>query len=183
MSIPSIRKLIVGAVCMLTTAVAQANVVNVSFTYSGSTLLNMAGSFSYDSATAGSSVDKSELLTFKFDVFTKLDPTTSLFGYKLNTLSRDDNFFSFDAINERLATTPGSQRWGMGSFLFQITNPRSGVKGQGLILNSSDSDYVLPGDLANSFEYKVTSVPEPEAYGMLLLGLGLIGAVARRKTA
>jgi opacity protein-like surface antigen len=39
-------------------------------------------------------------------------------------------------------------------------------------------DGIIGGQIA----YSVTSVPEPETYAMLLAGLGVIGAVARRRT-
>lgn len=181
MTITSTYKLIIGAAFMLASAVVQATVINVNFRYTGSTLFNMTGSLSYDEATVGPVVDKSELLSFQFDVFDKLSPATPLFGYTLGVLSRIDNYFSFDAINQRLVTSPGSQRWGMGSSFFQIPNPRAGIKGQGLIMSGNDQDFVLPQNLSTALQYNVTAVPEPEAYGMLLLGLGLIGVVVRRR--
>lgn len=40
------------------------------------------------------------------------------------------------------------------------------------------------GDVKVVYDYTaVTAVPEPETYGMMLLGLGMVGAVARRRAA
>ncbi|HAT30084.1 MAG TPA: hypothetical protein DCW29_04305 [Janthinobacterium sp.] len=39
------------------------------------------------------------------------------------------------------------------------------------------------GEVRVTYEYSVAAaVPEPDTYGMLLLGLGLVGCVARRKS-
>ena len=46
--------------------------------------------------------------------------------------------------------------------------------------------FTVPADVfsiaSGQIAYSVTSVPEPETYAMLLAGLGVIGAVARRRT-
>jgi hypothetical protein len=43
------------------------------------------------------------------------------------------------------------------------------------------SNLSLGGITGGQIAYSVTSVPEPETYAMLLAGLGVIGAVARRR--
>jgi hypothetical protein len=48
--------------------------------------------------------------------------------------------------------------------------------------NVPDSNLLLGGITGGQIAYSVTSVPEPETYAMLLAGLGVIGAVARRRT-
>lgn len=37
------------------------------------------------------------------------------------------------------------------------------------------------GDNSGSITLSVTAVPEPESYGMLIIGLGLVGAIARHR--
>jgi hypothetical protein len=46
------------------------------------------------------------------------------------------------------------------------------------LYNSSDRNF---NDLSSSFSNTVADIPEPESYAMLLAGLGLIGAMARRR--
>ena len=43
--------------------------------------------------------------------------------------------------------------------------------------NSFDRNF---NDLSSSYSNTVAAIPEPESYAMLLVGLGVIGAIARR---
>jgi hypothetical protein len=43
------------------------------------------------------------------------------------------------------------------------------------------TNYALGFDTTVSAYTEVTAVPEPETYAMMLAGLGLVGAVARRR--
>jgi choice-of-anchor C domain-containing protein len=62
--------------------------------------------------------------------------------------------------------------WTTKSFVFQAAGNSSTLFFQGL----QDSPYGLALD-----NVSVTAVPEPETFAMLLAGLGVIGAVARRR--
>jgi hypothetical protein len=45
-----------------------------------------------------------------------------------------------------------------------------------LVLTGSDSS-----SLGTSYSFQIAAVPEPETYGMLMAGLGLMGMIARRR--
>ena len=51
------------------------------------------------------------------------------------------------------------------------------VEGKGVGDNATTGSYYL----GNSYNITVAAVPEPESYAMLLAGLGLMGAIARRR--
>lgn len=179
----TIKKLFLGLSFSLASLGTQAAVMTVNFNYTGSTLFNLAGYFSYDAATAGTMVDKAELLSFKYDVFAKADPATPLFGYVLSDLqSRTDFIFNFDAVNQQFTNTRAApQRWQIGAFGFATNAGRdNSLVGQATIRNSSDIDVVAATNFASAMKYHVTTVPEPESYGLMLVGLGLMGAVLRR---
>jgi len=52
----------------------------------------------------------------------------------------------------------------------------------GLMLNSGDAPYALVDGSASAFLH-AAAVPEPEAYALMLAGLGLVGFAARRRAA
>jgi hypothetical protein len=75
-------------------------------------------------------------------------------------------------------STPGTAT----SFLdFQHTDALPAITAQYVkwqVLSTIGSN---PG--ASNFQFTVTAVPEPETYALLLAGLGLMGAIVRRRTA
>ena len=83
----------------------------------------------------------------------------------------------------------GSGHWGGGS-LVQNGLTVTGYEGNGLLKFTgtyTDISFVTP-----NYEYyygatvgaaSIAAVPEPETYAMLLAGLGLVGAIARRRRA
>ncbi|WP_292784843.1 PEP-CTERM sorting domain-containing protein [Methylophilus sp. UBA6697] len=180
----TIKTLFLGLSLSLASLGTQAAVMTVNFNYTGSTLFNLAGNFSYDAATAGTMVDKTELLSFKYDVFAKADPATPLFGYVLSDLqSRVDFIFNFDTVNQQLTNTRAApQRWQIGSFGFATNAGRdNSLVGQATIRDGTDIDTVVAANFASAMKYHVSTVPEPESSGLILVGLGLMGAVLRRR--
>lgn len=59
--------------------------------------------------------------------------------------------------------------------LYWLDSGYSGAVDRVVFYGSSD------GAVIDNFTYSAAPVPEPETYGMLLAGLGLVGAMARRR--
>ena len=66
------------------------------------------------------------------------------------------------------------------------TGPYTGKASYAVNYENSVPMYTVDGDEVvtggKSFQYTVTAVPEPESYAMMLAGLGLMGAIARRRS-
>lgn len=91
------------------------------------------------------------------------------------------NTFTFTATGTTTASWGGMGTWqnlspasdGMGG-VWSLENPfgATAVKYFAVTSLQNQSDFTL---------YSVTAVPEPESYAMLVLGLGLVGFIARRR--
>lgn len=76
---------------------------------------------------------------------------------------------------------------GLNYFTTGLVTGTTGVKAHSSTLGGEDVDtwfqtQVIAGGTV-TYTYTAAAVPEPETYGMLLVGLGLMGAVVRRKNA
>jgi hypothetical protein len=110
-------------------------------------------------------------------------PTTNILAFSFSGLASGISmkiweaspvtWTAYDSVNSVVST---------GSFVFNgvhaITG--SGIKTLALNNNSGNSSWVFS---VASMEYTVTAVPEPETYAMMLAGLGVLGAIARRRKA
>lgn len=181
----------------------------VEFTNLGSTTVDFSG-WSYDDdsrlagvfdlsafglVAAGESVIITEVDADTFRLDWSLGSTVKVLGGYTNNLGRADEINLFDAsgnLVDRLTygdNTVGGPR----------TQNASGWAGSFAALGANDAtQWVLAsvGDAESSYRslsgaigspgfttYAVAApVPEPETYAMLLAGLGIIGAVARRRT-
>ncbi len=107
-----------------------------------------------------------------------LSNVTGSFDYLVSAIGASGNSYTASAISGLTASLYlGNTLQGTSTGLnFSFNNLQSGT----YTLKAS-------GTVANGFNvlitsYTVTPVPEPESYAMLLAGLGVMGAIARRRS-
>lgn len=199
MSPSFIQKIIFTTAFAFASSMTQAAVVQVKFDYapnSAAETVNLSGQFTYDSANIGADnlVNASDLQSFSYTLSNNaLSLTTDLQAAKNNNVRPFT--FTYDPAIQAFLFGVGQQVWsptrsdGVSDFS-TVSSGRGGASSTFMRLNSivngtlSGQIYVASENTiaaANKFSYTVTAVPEPENYAMLLLGLGLVTAVARRK--
>lgn len=138
-------------------------------------------------------------------MITFLDPDTSLFRNSGGALKTTDWILRCDDVgnsNGSCASTLGSADGSIhardpyfsvnlaaGSYIYVMGDYRTTIDEGIARLNAGDSlrnggnhgDYRITFSAETPFT--VAAVPEPESYAMLLAGLGLMGAIARRRKA
>jgi hypothetical protein len=138
----------------------------------------------FAAATMGSTFSD----TFTFTVGSDFDSAGSLTSSYLNSSAIKDlritgfSLYKYDPLTMTIGTTIAgmnetgggahpTDRWSLSAF--GLTSGSYAIKVDGQVLGSGGGSF--GGDLA------IAAVPEPETYGMLLAGLGLVGFMARRR--
>ena len=176
--------------CLLSTAMsAQASVYTYAINWTGSNGYTLEGSFSYESSTAGSTVEANELLSFNlegfhngasigtFDELLPTDPIGMETQFNFYTYSESFKIGNVSTEEEYPSIVP-AQMWNAYSLPTGI-GFTGGSGGQTLWLDGSailDSKIELNGDPSGStLTASLTSVPVPAAvwlFGFALAGLG-----------
>jgi len=130
-----------------------------------------------------------------FVIHTGGDLTATLAGQSVTTSNWIDPSFTLAAGASQhtdVAPTSTSKTLtfnlpaSLGSFIGNGTYSATldGVSGQALTSGGNakyGTDILMDGYAKVTYTYTIAPVPEPETYAMLLAGLGLMGAVARRR--
>ncbi|HZX25540.1 MAG TPA: PEPxxWA-CTERM sorting domain-containing protein [Telluria sp.] len=93
--------------------------------------------------------------------------------------------FDFDAGTSITILSQGAGHWGGGTLMLETPTSVLGYEGNGILrLNGTYSDiyFTTPNyEYYYGFTLGVAAVPEPATYAMLLAGMTLLGAAARRR--
>jgi hypothetical protein len=109
--------------------------------------------------------------------------------YTGNVYTQSYSLASGDSVDlGGVKTVAGSVSYstGLAYFLTSSVTGTAGVKALSHSVGGEDVDtwFITSALSSGTVTYNYTAaVPEPETYGMLLAGLGLVGAIARRKNA
>nr|WP_315396136.1 FxDxF family PEP-CTERM protein [uncultured Duganella sp.] len=152
------------------------------------------GGFNAHFGSTYSKFDKDKTFTdfYSFVLSTNFDSSTSLTSSYLSSTSIKDlqiTGFSllkydpvsnsilttYDGVNKTLAETNPTDTWQLTAKGLSAGNYY--LKVDGLVLGTGGGAY------GSDLTIAVSAVPEPETYGMMVAGLGLLGFVARRKQA
>ena len=148
----------------LTTGVFSFNagdVVSLDFDLSGNQRGGSADDFSFGIQTAGGNI-----------VFNNLSITNiPLFGGTLNF----GNFGTGPAVASGFGTLSSSEAWEHYNLTFTAGNAGS----LSAFVGTSSNDNV--GPLLDNFSLSVGAVPEPSAWALMLVGVGMVGGMARRR--
>lgn len=170
-------KIIIMALCVSLAMMGSANAALKSYdiSWTGNNNYTMIGNFSFDAATAGATVDETELNSFFIEGL--------LNGSSIGSYSGSVENFNFDAIAGAFmvgggpASTSG-QLWNYGETGFGFG---SGLSGQAFSLSG---DHVIDSrlDVENgTLEATLSTVPLPAALPLYAAGMAVLGVFGYRR--
>ncbi|NGZ88400.1 FxDxF family PEP-CTERM protein [Duganella aceris] len=155
------KSTILAAALLISSAVASANTpINLTPV----TTTSYSADFTGSAAVNTFDLDLTNFATAT-DFFAQISANfTGVSGYNVTGVTLDGAAFTPVVNNSR------ADYW-----TFDLTSLTSTV--HHLVVTGTP----MGGAFVGSLDLNVTAVPEPETYGMMLVGLGLVGAIARRR--
>ena len=176
--------LLVACVSLLSFS-ATVNAAITTYTYTGNNFDSVKGPYTTSHSVSGS-ITLSNALASNLSSFTTVSPTSFSFSDGINTVTNTTanvgSLFAFktDSIGNIFQWQVTVYIGSVNQFSIATVNAPSlyPIYDQ-VIVNSGNSAY---GQILNNpGTWTVATVPEPETNAMILAGLGLMGAVARRR--
>ena len=180
----SIRFGLLVACASLMSFSASVNAAITTYTYTGNAFNSVTSPYTTSDSVTGS-ITLANALASNLTSFTTVTPSSFSFSDGINTVTNTTanvgSLFAFktDAIGNIFQWQVSVYTGSVFQFSISTANPGLFSPDDHVYVNSSNTAY---GQILNSpGTWTVATVPEPETYALLLAGLGLMGAVARRR--